>query len=855
MKVNNSSDSSSGYTNAAYSSKGIAGLASGIDTESVVQAMLMTEQNKIDKQTQQQQILEWKQDAYRDVITKINDFQDKYFNLTSDSCIRLTSLYNTQKSESSSKAVTVTPSSSAVEGDFTMQVAQLATSASVTSSKASSNVSMTTTDSDKASGFKFSRDVKITIGETEHTVKLENVSDLEGIVNAVNRDVGSDIASISESVTVKDKNNKAVTYKLFDGDKEYKGTVKVSSTTTYTSEDGSINLTKDAEGKYWDDSRNEYTGEVKSHTEVAFTKEDGTTPLEVKYYNNKDKEITDADDIAALKFSEDVTKELSFDAGGSEMKISGSSAGMAILGLSGTVKNSEENPVISSKNANAEYSTFGKVNGTIEFTLDGITKKFSIGEAEEGINTMDELKDKVIAAFGDAVKFEEVKDGEGNPTGNYNISANGIGRQLTISANADTMEAMGFAEGTKSISSQIRRTDTLASLGVNATEGDDNDSGTFSINGVEIEYKNTDTVSSLMKKINDSDAGVKISYNDLNATFKLESKSTGTGFNIELSGDTENIFGKLGFSIDSGTGSFTGVKQGQNAIVNINGTTVERSSNKMNYNGQLIDLNATTGKYQKNEDGSYKTDENGELIAEVGTVDQKAEITSERDVDKAYDTLKAFVDDYNSLIEDLNKMIHEDANYKKYPPLTENQKKEMTENEIKLWEEKSKQGLLRNDKDISSFLQDMRSAMYTKGDSQYILSSIGINSSSQWSDYGKLSIDEDTLKSALKNNASEVTKLFTGDNGLATRLNNICSKTANTSSGSRGALVIRAGVKGKATEKDNEIYDQLQSIKEKLEKLNAKYESRKERLWKQFNAMEEAISKANSQSDYFANWM
>ena len=55
MKVNNSSDSSSGYTNAAYSSKGIAGLASGIDTESVVQAMLMTEQNKIDKQTQQQQ--------------------------------------------------------------------------------------------------------------------------------------------------------------------------------------------------------------------------------------------------------------------------------------------------------------------------------------------------------------------------------------------------------------------------------------------------------------------------------------------------------------------------------------------------------------------------------------------------------------------------------------------------------------------------------------------------------------------------------------------------------------------------------------------------------------------------------
>jgi flagellar capping protein FliD len=179
----------------------------------------------------------------------------------------------------------------------------------------------------------------------------------------------------------------------------------------------------------------------------------------------------------------------------------------------------------------------------------------------------------------------------------------------------------------------------------------------------------------------------------------------------------------------------------------------------------------------------------------------------------------------------------------------------MSENEIKLWEEKSKQGLLHNDSAINSFLSDMRSAMYTKGDSSYILSNFGIDSSKEWQDRGKLVIDEDRLKDALKNNADEVTKFFTSEKGLAVRLNDICKKTANTSSGSRGSLVIRAGVKGKATEKDNEIYDQLQTIKDKLEKLNKKYETRKERLWKQFNAMETALSKANSQSDYFANYM
>ena len=836
MKVNNSSDSSSSYTNAAYSSKGVSGLASGIDTESVVQAMLMTEQNKIDKQTQQQQILEWKQDAYRDVITKINDFQDKYFNLTSDSCIRLASLYNTMSAESSSKAVTVTPSSSAVDGNFTMQVAQLATSTSVSSTKKASNA--ITADTAKANAFEYSREVKFTIGDTELTADLKGVNDIQGIVEKINNDTNRQLASYSESVSVKDESGKALSYKLYDGDTEYTGNVRVSL--TYTDEEGHT-LTKDGDKFKLGDA--EYTGTVK--TSASFTKEDGITPLTVKYQKSDGSDLSD-DEVSKINISQNITQELKLSAGGADFKVSGSSAGLAILGFS----KAQDSSVITSKSVNTTYAQTGKVNGTVDFTLDGITKSFAIGEGEDAVNNMDDLAKKVKAAFGSAVQYNETTK---------SFSVEGMGRQLTVSANKDTLEAIGFGSENSSLSTQIRRTDKLTDLGItpsNVEEGDEVKSGTFTLNGVEIKYDENDTVSSLINKINNSDAGVKLTFNDLSATFKLESKNSGAGFKIELSDDENNVFDKLGFEIDDTTKTFKAstVKDGQNAIVNIDGTTIERSSNKMNYNGQLIDLNSTTGNYKKSGD-QYEVDGNGNLVAEDGTVEQKAEITSSRNVDKIYDKLKAFVDDYNTLIEDLNKMTHEDANYKKYPPLTEAQKKEMSENEIKLWEEKSKQGLLRNDRDISSFLSDMRSAMYTKGDSKYILSSIGINSSSQWSDYGKLSIDEDTLKSALKNNANEVAKLFTGDNGLATRLNDICKKTANTSSGSRGSLVIRAGVKGKATEKDNEIYDQLQTIKDKLEKLNAKYESRKERLWKQFNAMEEAISKANSQSDYFANWM
>ncbi len=92
--MNVSSSDSSTYTNAAYSNKGMSGLISQMDTESLVQSMLSGIQAKIDKQNQAKQQLLWKQEIYRDIISDINNFQAKYFNLASDSCLRLESFYN-----------------------------------------------------------------------------------------------------------------------------------------------------------------------------------------------------------------------------------------------------------------------------------------------------------------------------------------------------------------------------------------------------------------------------------------------------------------------------------------------------------------------------------------------------------------------------------------------------------------------------------------------------------------------------------------------------------------------------------------------------------------------------------------
>lgn len=783
MNVNSSSSST--YTNSAYSSKGVSGLVSGLDTESLVESMLSNIQSKIDKQTQEQKRLEWKQEIYRGVISDINSFQSKYFNLTSSSCIRLESFYNTMKTSSSSKAATVTAGSKAVDGDFKMQVARLATKSSVTSAKVGTGDISTV--SSKADSFEYSREVKIKIGDgSEVSVDLKDASDDE-VCTRINNALGKEFAK-AEKETV----------------------------TTYSDADGNALTFNEKENKYYSADGAEYTGAVTTESKEVLKK---------------------------ITFSSDESFE-----------ISGSSAGLGVLGFNGTAKSSvakdadgkeiEGSFELVSTSANSNFSKVGNVNGSINVTLDGVTKAFEIKENE----SMSDLQKKVQSAFGSTVKF--TNDGNG-----WNISVAGSGRQLTVSANADTLEAIGFGKDTTVLSNQLVRTDSVGKLGI----GDPNDADTkhsFSINGVDIEYTSADSVATIMNKINTSDAGVNLTYDELSDKFKFTSTSTGSGYDINLTGDDEGLFSKLGFSIDaSGSLDQSTVKAGQNAVVNIDGVTVERANNDFTYNGLTISLKSTTGDYELNADGTFAENSDGTIKSAAGSEESKVEVSTSRDVDKIVENLKSFVEDYNKLIEKLNGYTHEKANYKDYAPLTDAQKKEMSEKEIELWEEKAKEGLLRNDSDVSSFLSDMRMAMYSNVGSKYVLSNIGINSSSEWKDYGKLSIDEDQLKSMLETDAEGVKDLFVGENGLATRLNKICDKTASTSSGSPGSLVSIAGVVGKGSENQNTIKDQLDRIADKITSLKKVYETRKERYWSQFNAMEKALSNMNSQSDYFSQMM
>ena len=57
------------------------GLATGMDTEAMVKAMVTADQEKIDKAQQKEQTVKWQQEIYREVISEVTDFNDKYFDL------------------------------------------------------------------------------------------------------------------------------------------------------------------------------------------------------------------------------------------------------------------------------------------------------------------------------------------------------------------------------------------------------------------------------------------------------------------------------------------------------------------------------------------------------------------------------------------------------------------------------------------------------------------------------------------------------------------------------------------------------------------------------------------------------
>ena len=87
--------SSSNTISSLYNSANtISGLASGLDTESMIENVISSYKNKIMALGQKRTKTEWKQEAYRSIINKMSVFTDKYTSYRSSNNLMSTSFFD-----------------------------------------------------------------------------------------------------------------------------------------------------------------------------------------------------------------------------------------------------------------------------------------------------------------------------------------------------------------------------------------------------------------------------------------------------------------------------------------------------------------------------------------------------------------------------------------------------------------------------------------------------------------------------------------------------------------------------------------------------------------------------------------
>ncbi|WP_286925722.1 MULTISPECIES: flagellar filament capping protein FliD [Lysinibacillus] len=230
------------------------------------------------------------------------------------------------------------------------------------------------------------------------------------------------------------------------------------------------------------------------------------------------------------------------------------------------------------------------------------------------------------------------------------------------------------------------------------------------------------------------------------------------------------------------------------------------------------------------------------------------------------DRIKEFVTNYNEMLDTLNGLLKE-KKYRDFPPLTKEQREDMSENEQKLWDEKAKSGLLRSDSLIREGLSKMRTQFMSSvnglGDKTIdALAEIGITTSNKLSESGKLVIVDEKLDAALEKDPQQVVELFTKSGTVTTTYD--ADKKRNVTEDSRGitkrlrdeianltkSIEKKAGRDGD-TEQSYNIGKNIVDMDNRITKLQAKLKDIEARYWKQFTAMEQAINKANQQSGMF----
>ena len=818
---------SSGSSSSIYGSRNsniISGLASGMDTEAMIEGMVQGYQQKITQLGQDRTMLQWQQSAYQSISDKLVEFSRKYMSYNSPATnLFSASFFNnailTSANGTYADLVSATGKSSSTI--VLNSVAQLAEAARYTHD---------------ASGLG-------TVGKGQ-PVKLDEKQPLSAMSGSLTLEYG----------------NKEVT--LDFGELEL-----------FNKADGTLDTAKFQTALQ--DKLKEQKITTSSGDQVS-----ADTLIDVK---------VDSHGTVTLSDKKGAGNNVHFSGATGDLKnlvTSADAEGTSSFTLSPTEK------VVKEGTSKAEH-LFGK---SFTVTLNGQTKTFTLGDPKtdavpqnnEDIKKL--LEKELDNAFGkDKINVTLVPDADGKESFSFSVS-NGdtfritspVGEVLGLGENGvtsyvDTGKTLGDLLGRTSDGAglngltggelaraigdvtEIKDKDGKVTSRVDS-EGNtvdeqgfrlDKDGKRFqeyelTVNGVSIGKYNKDTaLETVLNDINsNTEAGVSVSFSKTTNQFVFTAKETGAGGRVEIGGELgERLFGKVNVTDKD---HYTA---GQDAkfTATINGQKMEfsRSSNTFDLDGMSITLNGTF---------------------EVKDGETPVTFSSKTDTDKIIDVVKTMVEDYNAIVSEVKKaysdMPLEKSDGSRYKPLTDEDKADMTESEIKAYEEKAKTGILFMDRDLSSLYSALRSAVAPGGSDGSFLRSIGIKTSYE-DGLTTLSLDENALREALEQNPDQVKDAFTkskengaASDGLMASIQKVTDRYAATTGATKGILIEKAGSKySPSAALNNTLLEQMKDIDKQVDKWQAKMSDKVDYYTNKFTQLEMLIAQMNSQSSSLAGMM
>lgn len=806
---------------AKTSGYGIGGLVSGIDTSTLIKSLTTAAQSKIDAAMQKKQKIEWKQESYNSIIDKLTAFKDDYFDVVGKYKLSSSSAFNTWKVASSSDAISATSTGANTGARLVISAVDEIASASTIQSGSAVTGEITAAASLEA--FK-GKTLKLTLDGVTKTVSFgddpqQALTDAFGL-SSTHGVSGPRVKLVQEGATV-----------IFTTTGSSK--LSVAGDTSTLSALGlkagasnridmfqsisSVSFVKELAGDAYEFSINgvdfsfDGSSSVISVINTINSSEAGVRVT----YNEVDDTFTMMAKTTGT--SENITLEQTKGNLLSAM-FGASAAGVREIG--GKAQYIPELMSSKTKEEMAQVNWSALAGKSFDLTIDGVTKTIALPAIDAALDPALQLATAVTnltaqtrAAFGlSDVSFQSEDGSIKLVTGGKAVAFNTVDEAGEETA---LLSALGFAPGT---SNNATKEMSLASLGIT-------EEGTISLGaGETVTYTKETTLGELINAINEKteQTGITTTFADGRLALATEHEN----FEFSDSGSAlRQLTGTAAFS--SGDESTAKKTDGTNAVIRLeDGTVIERNTNSFAVKGVLLQINRRT--------------------SETTTV------SSTQDMDSVVESMKKFAEEYNSLALGIKSLIVEET-FSKYPPLTDAQREDMSESQIKLWEEKARSGVLKNDPTLNALLMDMEDMINSISENTgYSLEKLGFEFSTDMKTGTKISLNEETFRKVIADDHEAVSDFFTQTTvGFSDRFATLVDSYAKSSSIEPGKLVQ---VAGSSIYKEGEYTQQLEELEERIADLKNKLTAQETRLWKQFSAMETALSQLSAQSSWLTNF-